>query len=137
MYNNHMSKKFYNRHEIKKGWNHKLSPVIRELEISDLDKECLQAICKFGKVFIYKGRNNGLPASLEPQLGYRPKNEEIIQSFKTLESKGYVRCLGIDLEGKKQIVNFSYNEFEIKKDANQDAGNVTLPKGLQQLFDDE
>ena len=112
-----MSKNFYNKHDIKKGWNHVLSPKIRLLEISDLEKECLQAIVKFKQVFIYKGGGKGLPAALRPQLGFTPSNEQLVQSFKVLQSKGYCQILDKDVEGNKTTIHFQPNEMKIKEDA--------------------
>lgn len=108
---------YYNRHEIKKGWNHVLSPSIRLLEISDLEKECLQAIVKFKQVFIYKGGNKGLPAALKPQLGYTPTNSQLVESFRQLAIRGYCQILDKEVEGNKTTIYFQPNEIKIKEDA--------------------
>jgi len=108
---------YYNRHEIKKGWNHVLSPKIRLLEISDLDKEVLQAIVKFKQLIFYKGSDSGLPKSLKPQLGYVPTKENIGLSMKTLRDLGYVQCVGGVEEKGKKTLQFSVNEIKIKEDA--------------------
>lgn len=109
--------KYYNRHEIKKGWNHVLSPNIRELEISDLEKEVLQAIVKFRQLIFYKGSDAGLPKSLEPQLGYVPTKDNIVECVKTLCKLGYVQSLGQTSEQRKRLVHFSVNEIKIKEDS--------------------
>jgi len=119
--------KYYKKHEIKKGWNHVLSPDIRKLEISDLEKEVLQAIVKFPQLIFYKGNDSGLPKSLEPQLGYVPNKKDIGISIKNLCDLGYVQLLDKESDKAKRLLHFSVNEMNIRNDANP-LTNELFPK---------
>ena len=118
-----MDNKFYRKHEIKRGWNHKLAPKVRALNLDPLTQECLQALCKWGKVFLYKGTKRGLPSSLKPQLGYAPTNEDIIISLKELQRLGYANFMGGEKDGTKRELRYAVDEMKINRDAGYDAGN--------------
>ena len=107
----------YNKHEIQKGWNHKLAPKVRELGLSPLTTECLQGICMWRKLVIYKGQKTGFRKSLEPQLGYIPEASDIKASLIEIETKGYARCMGIDYDKAKRTIHWQIDEMKIKRDA--------------------
>jgi hypothetical protein len=114
---------------IQKGWNNVLSPNIKELEISDLDKEVLQAIVKFKQLLFFKGKNSGIPDTIGKQIGYIPSKEDLKQSMKTLQKLGYVQHLGQTVGEKgKVLIQFSVNEIKIKEDSLPPLSNELFPK---------
>lgn len=116
-----------NGNDMKKGWNHALSPMIRKLPISDLEKECLQGICMFGKLIFWKGKSlAGFPKSLKAQLGYVPSKEDIMTSLKELGNTGYAKFMDGDTDNRGQVtMHFSPDKFKIKKDGGLDSGNMS------------
>ena len=125
-----MNNNRYNRHDIKKGWNHPLATKVRELDLEPVSKEVLQAICMFGKIYLYKTGNAGLPNSLVPHLGYQVTKEQVVEGLKTLEQLKFVTRLGGQkLEKGKIEILYSVNKHQI-----DEALQPSLPDTFDQLF---
>ena len=105
----------YVKHEIKPSWNHGLAPKVRELGLSPVTENTLQAICKFENgVYLYEKTNAGLPFALNPHLGYTPTKAQVLASITELLDLKYITQRAKGNNHNRSVLYFDVNKTAIE-----------------------